>query len=147
MNNESAYEKLYNELIESLEEMHRNNVRRTRTALKSLVIIPTIFLILLFLTNSSKTIFLVLWIVSMFVIASVLIVIEYQDYRLQKMMKSSDELVPDEEVADEEAPYEEVGVSASERIEELKRTLRSNSPDSESAEKQANTEKTEATVG
>lgn len=142
MNNESAYEKLYNGLIESLEEMHRNNVRRTRTALKSLVIIPTIFLILLFLTNSSKTIFLVLWIVSMFVIASVLIVIEYQDYRLQKMMKSSDELVPDDEV-----PDEEVGVSASERIEELKRTLRSNSPDSEPAEKQADTEKTEATVG
>lgn len=142
MSKESAYEKLYNDLIESLEEMHQNNVRRTRTALKSLLIIPTIFLILLFLTNSSKTIFLVLWIVSMFVIASVLIVIEYQDYRLQKMIGGADELV-----TDDEAPEEEESVSASERIEELKRTLRSKAPDSEPAEKQDDTEKSEATVG
>lgn len=35
-------------------------------------------------TNSSKTIFLVLWIVSMFIIAAVLIVIEYQDNTLRK---------------------------------------------------------------
>ena len=76
MSKESAYEKLYKDLIEDLEEMHRNNSRRTSAALKSLLIVPTIFLILLFLTNSSKTIFLVLGIVSMFIIASVLIVIE-----------------------------------------------------------------------
>lgn len=66
--------------------MHRLNVKKTSAALKSLLIVPTIFLIMLFLTSSSKSIFLVLWIVSMFVIAGILIVIEYQDYKLQLML-------------------------------------------------------------
>lgn len=66
--------------------MHRLNVKKTGAALKSLLIVPTIFLIMLFLTSSSKSIFLVLWIVSMFVIAGILIVIEYQDYKLQLML-------------------------------------------------------------
>lgn len=90
MNTESQYEKLYNDLVAGLEKMHTRNVNRTRAALKSLLIVPTFFLILLFLTNSSKTVFLVLWIASMFVIASVLVVIEYQDYLLRKMFTNLD---------------------------------------------------------
>lgn len=90
MNTESQYEKLYNDLVAGLEKMHTRNVNRTRAALKSLLIVPTFFLILLFLTESSKTVFLVLWIASMFIIASVLIVIEYQDYLLRKMFTNLD---------------------------------------------------------
>lgn len=84
--------------------MHRLNVKKTGAALKSLLIVPTIFLIMLFLTSSSKSIFLVLWIVSMFVIAGILIVIEYQDYKLQLMLSG----IKDKEAAlpphDEEVP-------------------------------------------
>lgn len=82
----NQYEKKYNDLMGCLRQMHERNTKRTRTALRSLLIIPTIFLVMLFFTNSSKTIFLVLWIVSMFIIASVLIVIEYQDFTLRKMI-------------------------------------------------------------
>ena len=115
MSKESAYEKLYKDLIEDLEEMHRNNIRRTSAALKSLLIVPTIFLILLFLTNSSKTIFLVLWIASMFIIAFVLIVVEYQDYLLRKMVAKSQKaaLVISETAADGMAPA--VSVSAADK--------------------------------
>ena len=81
----TGYEQKYNDLVAGLEKMHSKNVSRTRAALRSLLIIPTVFLILLFMTESSKTVFLVLWIASMFVIACVLIVIEYQDYLLRKM--------------------------------------------------------------
>ena len=76
---DTQYEKKYNELMACLRQMHENNVRRMKMALRSLLIVPTIFLVMLFFTNSSKTIFLVLWIVSMFIIAAILIVIEYQE--------------------------------------------------------------------
>lgn len=82
------YENKYDELMSNLQGMHKRNVQKTSAALKSLLIIPTIFLILLFMTNSSKTIFLVLWIASMFIIAAILIVTEYQDYSLRQMMSS-----------------------------------------------------------
>ncbi len=103
MDTESKYEKLYNDLVDGLEQMHQRNVKRTSDALKSLLIIPTIFLILLFLTKTSKTIFLVLWIASMFVIAAVLIIVEYQDYLLRKMFSvvdtdNEDDTEPEETV-------------------------------------------------
>lgn len=88
MSSEANYEQLYKDLLEGLEEMHRNNINKTKTALRSLLIVPTIFLILLFLTQSSKTAFLILWIASMFIIACILIIIEYQDYNLKKLFLS-----------------------------------------------------------
>lgn len=107
MNTESQYEKMYNDLVAGLEKMHRRNVKRTSSALKSLLIIPTFFLIMLFLTQGSKTIFLVLWIASMFVIAGILIVIEYQDYLLRQMFTQVDMDEPDFEQAEDVLPTDE----------------------------------------
>lgn len=107
MNTESQYEKMYNDLVAGLEKMHRRNVKRTSSALKSLLIIPTFFLIMLFLTQGSKTIFLVLWIASMFVIAGILIVIEYQDYLLRQMFTQVDMDEPDFEQAEDALPTDE----------------------------------------
>ena len=84
---QDQYEKKYNELVECLADMQRHNSKRMRAAIKSLIIVPTVFLVLLLFTNSSKTVFLVLWIVSMFIIAAILIVIEYQDYTLKKTLE------------------------------------------------------------
>ena len=90
MNTEPRFEKKYNDLVAGLEKMHARNVMRTRSALKSLLIVPTAFLILLFLTESSKTVFLILWIASMFIIATILVIVEYQDYLLRKMFSGMD---------------------------------------------------------
>lgn len=98
----------------SLDEMHKRNVRKTRAALKSFLIIPTIFLILVFMTNSSKTVFLVLWIISMFAIAAVLIVTEYQDYTLRKMMSSAGGTEEQEALPEEAAEAAEEAVEAEE---------------------------------
>lgn len=87
---DSQFEKKYNELMQCIVQMHERNVKRTAIALRSLLIVPTVFLVMLFFTNSSKTIFLVLWIVSMFIIATILIVIEYQDFTLRKMVAQID---------------------------------------------------------
>ena len=45
---------------------------------------------MLLFTSSSKTIFLVLWIASMFVIAVILIVVEYQDYMLRRIISDAE---------------------------------------------------------
>lgn len=134
MNSQNNYEQRYNDLVGKLGEMHERNVKRMSSALKSLLIVPTIFLVLLFLTNSSKTFFLVLWIVSMFVIACVLIIIEYQDYTLRKMLMSSggtlyaaQEAAPDTESVDAENTGETAPVASvsgsKERVEELLKAL------------------------
>ena len=57
-----------------------------RQVLRFLIIIPLIFLALLFWTESSKIVFLILWIVSLFILAGYLIFVEYSDYKLQEKL-------------------------------------------------------------
>lgn len=113
------FEKKYNELTSNLQAMHKKNVRKTSLALKSLLIIPTIFLILLFMTNSSKTIFLVLWIASMFIIAAILIVVEYQDYNLRQMMVTSGAPEEASETTAEDASADTPSVESDDDAEEV----------------------------
>ena len=118
--NDQNYEKKYNKLMASLDDMHKHNVKKMRSALRSLLIVPTIFLILLFMTNgsSSKTVFLVLWIASLFVIAALLISIEYQDYNLRRMMSGEDD-----DEAEELPPPELPDASEAETIEEAEKAV------------------------
>ncbi len=76
------YRKAYNMVIEYEKEAHRKNQKRIAVGLKLIIIIPLIFLALLFFTGSSKVIFLILWIVSLFILAAYLITVEYMDYNL-----------------------------------------------------------------
>ena len=124
---DTQYEKKYKHLMQCLRQMHEHNVRRTRIALRSLLIVPTIFLVMLFFTNSSKTIFLVLWIVSMFIIAAVLIVIEYQDYTLRKMITTV------ETDGEDEPPSiaENAESSADKRAEAIRESIRSRAPEND----------------
>ena len=67
---------------------HAENVRKLKAGIKWIFTVPAAFLILLFLTGSSKIIFLVLWIASLFIIAAYLIHVEYSDYKIQEMVNS-----------------------------------------------------------
>lgn len=80
------YRKAYNMVIEYEKEAHRKNQKRIAVGLKLIIIIPLIFLALLFFTGSSKVIFLILWIVSLFILAAYLITVEYMDYNLIERM-------------------------------------------------------------
>lgn len=130
MNTESKFEKLYNDLVEGIEQMHTRNVKKTRSALKCLLIVPTIFLIFLFLTDTSKTVFLVLWIASMFVISCVLVIVEYQDYLLRKMFSQIDD-----NDSDSTRGTDSQG-EAAKLAEQIK--LKSGSPEKQEAEATAN---------
>jgi hypothetical protein len=74
----------YGMVMDYREENHRKNRRRIQIGLRCLYIIPAIFLFLLLVTGSSKIIFLVLWIISLFALAVYLITVEYLDYKLQE---------------------------------------------------------------
>lgn len=67
---------------------HAENVKKLKAGIKCIFTVPACFLILLFLTGSSKIIFLVLWIASLFIIAAYLIHVEYSDYKVQEMVNS-----------------------------------------------------------
>lgn len=86
MAEERDVQELYDRLMDYEKGQHEHNQKKIRTGIILLWIIPMVFLALLFITNSSKPIFLVLWIVSLFVIAVYLILVEYNDYKLQEKM-------------------------------------------------------------
>lgn len=91
MDKENKYERMYENLLEYEHKIHDRNQKRIRVGLKCIWIIPLIFLALLFWTGSSKIIFLVLWIVSLFAIAIYLILVEYMDYKLQEKLHELDD--------------------------------------------------------
>lgn len=80
------YKKAYDMVVEFEERNHQKNQKRISIGLKCILIIPVIFLALLFWTDSSKIIFLILWIMSLFLLAVYLITVEYMDYNLMERM-------------------------------------------------------------
>ena len=60
MEKKEDYEKLYDMLLGYEQEIHKKNQKRIRIGLRCLIIIPLIFLALLFWTESSKIVFLIL---------------------------------------------------------------------------------------
>lgn len=81
---DNKYQEMYNKLMNYENELHIRNQKRIKIGLRCIWTIPALFLFLLFVTESSKVIFLVLWIVSLFAIAVYLIYVEYMDYKLQE---------------------------------------------------------------
>lgn len=82
-----ACQSLLRQLLQEEEKLHAENRRRIRAGIRCLIWIPMIFLGLLFLTESEKAIFLVLWVVSLFIISSYLIYIEYIDFQSQEKIR------------------------------------------------------------
>lgn len=84
---EKKYSQLYQALLQEVLQFHSGNQCRIRKGMLSLLLVPLAFLVLLFLSDGSRVIFLLLWIVSMFGIAAYLIAVEYVDYEMQNKVK------------------------------------------------------------
>lgn len=84
---EKKYSQLYQALLQEVLQFHNGNQRRIRKGMLSLLLVALVFLVLLFLSEGSRVIFLLLWIVSMFGIAAYLIAVEYIDYEMQNKVK------------------------------------------------------------
>lgn len=84
---EKKFSQLYQALLQEVLQFHSGNQRRIRKGMLSLLLVPLAFLVVLFLSDGSRVIFLLLWIVSMFGIAAYLIAVEYVDYEMQNKVK------------------------------------------------------------
>lgn len=87
MTDQERTDRLYHELLRDVVKFHKENQRRIHKGLISLAAVPMVFLVLVFLTDSSKVIFLLLWIVSLFGISAYLIAVEYIDYEMQNKLR------------------------------------------------------------
>lgn len=75
------------QLIKYYSAIHERNKKRIKAGMICMIIIPMFFMILMFAMNSSKIIYLVLWIVSLFALCVYLIAVEYMDYKLKEHIK------------------------------------------------------------
>ena len=80
-------EEMYDKFFEIQEQVHLKNQKKIKVGLKVNILLPLIFLIISFLSNRSKLVFLVLWIISLFGISFYLLYVEYMDFKLQEQMK------------------------------------------------------------
>lgn len=78
---------IFNKMLDYYTESHRKNKKRIRVGMICMIVIPLIFLMLMFTMNSSKIVYLVFWIISLFALCTYLIAVEYMDYNLQERMK------------------------------------------------------------
>lgn len=87
LSDDKRLREMYDKLVRYEKTIHEQNQKRIKIGLRCIYIIPLFFLVLLMIVpDSSKIIFLVLWIVSLFAIAVYLIGVEYVDYKLQEKM-------------------------------------------------------------
>ena len=85
LSDDKRLREMYDKLVGYEKTIHEQNQKRIKIGLRCIYIIPLFFLVLLMIVpDSSKIIFLVLWIVSLFAIAVYLIGVEYVDYKLQE---------------------------------------------------------------
>jgi len=87
MENEKEFEAMYGKFMNYQQELHEKNQKKIKEGLKVNILLPLVFLIISFITKSSKLVFLVLWIVSLFGIAFYLLYVEFTDFKLQEKMK------------------------------------------------------------
>jgi hypothetical protein len=95
--NNNQKEIMYDKFLELQREIHEKNQKKIRVGLKVNILLPLIFLAISFISNRSKLVFLVLWILSLFGIAFYLLYVEYMDFRLQERMKEFGILGQDKE--------------------------------------------------
>lgn len=77
----------YEKIIEYQQSLHEKNQKRIKAGIKLVILIPLVFLIIMFRLESSKVVFLVLWILSLFAISAYLISVEYMDYKVQEKLQ------------------------------------------------------------
>ena len=91
MKKKSNTDKLYAKLLIFAEELHMGNKRRIRNGFISLAVLPVLLIIIRLLTDSSRVVFLLIWILSMFVAAAFLIFVAYVDRQLQDTLNELSE--------------------------------------------------------
>ncbi len=69
----------YNNLTSYMTGLHEKNKKRVRTSAISLIALPVVLGMIRWMTDSDKTIFLIIWVICMFLLAAYLVSVEYMD--------------------------------------------------------------------
>ena len=80
-------ELMYDKFLELQQQENLKNQKKIRVGLKINILLPLIFLAICFISDRSKLVFLLLWIISLFGIAFYLLYVEYMDFKLQAQLK------------------------------------------------------------
>lgn len=134
MDQEEKYSRLYHRLLEEMSDFHRANQVRIRKGMLSLLLVPLVFLVLLFLTESSKVIFLLLWIASMFIISAYLIALEYLDEQMRHKLQDIAQLEEQELDSLLESDRQKRRQELRQRLQNLAREVRSLNRNGDTAE-------------
>lgn len=92
-------EEMYDKFFDIQEKVHIENQKKIRVGLKVNIFLPLVFLLISFISNRSKLVFLLLWIISLFGISFYLLYIEYMDFKLQARLKEFGIILEDENKA------------------------------------------------
>ena len=93
------YEELYNRLLERGVALHENNKKRIRAGLIFLAVFTVLMILIRYITDSDRVVFMILWVVGMSAASIYLISVEYIDDSIQKTL---------EEVSEREADFGEL---------------------------------------
>ena len=81
---EQKQDNRYNNLSSYAKELHENNKKRIKISGIVLILLPVILGLIRWMTDSDKTVFLMIWVLCMFILSVYLVSIEYLDHVLQK---------------------------------------------------------------
>lgn len=84
---DSRYHQMFDRLVSEVTAIHQANQQRIHKGLWGMVIVLVLYLTLLFVTQGSKVIILLLWIMTMFALAAYLIAVEYLNHELKKKLE------------------------------------------------------------
>ena len=84
---EQKQDNRYNNLSSYAKELHENNKKRIKISGFVLILLPIILGLIRWMTDSDKTVFLMIWVLCMFVLSVYLVSVEYLDHVLQKRIK------------------------------------------------------------
>ena len=81
---EQKQDNRYNNLGSYAKELHENNKKRIKISGIVLLLLPVVLGLIRWMTDSDKTVFLMIWVLCMFVLSVYLVSVEYLDHVLQK---------------------------------------------------------------
>lgn len=81
---EQKQDNRYNNLSSYAKELHENNKKRIKISGIVLLLLPVVLGLIRWMTDSDKTVFLMIWVLCMFVLSVYLVSVEYLDHVLQK---------------------------------------------------------------
>lgn len=84
---DSRYHQMFDRLVSEVTAIHQANQQRIHKGLWGMVVVLVLYLTLLFVTQGSKVIILLLWIMTMFALAAYLIAVEYLNHELKKKLE------------------------------------------------------------